>query len=106
MYGVEKVREICTNISFYEFENYTVEWYNNKNITEAIKIIYKIYKKGYSVMDILDSYFTFIKITDMIDENIKYKIIKLILKYIAFFHTIHENEVELAFFTNELVKLL
>jgi len=102
----EKVREICTNISFYEFENYTVEWHNNKNITEAIKIIYKIYKKGYSVMDILDSYFTFIKITDMIDENIKYKIIKLILKYIAFFHTIHENEVELAFFTNELVKLI
>jgi len=102
----EKVKEICTNISFYEFENYTVAWHNNKNITEAIKIIYKIYKKGYSVMDILDSYFTFIKITDMLDEIIKYKVIKLILKYIAFFHTIHENEVELAFFTNELIKLI
>ena len=57
-------------------------------------------------MDILDSYFTFIKITDMLDEIIKYKVIKLILKYIAFFHTIHENEVELAFFTNELIKLI
>jgi len=56
-------------------------------------------------MDILDSYFTFIKITTLIDENIKYKIIKLILKYIALFHTLHENEIELALFTNELVKL-
>ena len=57
-------------------------------------------------MDILDSYFTFIKITDMLNENIKYNIVKLILKYIAIFHTLHENEVELAFFTNELIKLL
>ena len=43
----------------------------------SLKNIYSIYKKGYSVMDILDSYFTFIKITTILDENIKYKIIKL-----------------------------
>lgn len=102
----DKVKEICTNISFYEFEKYTNEWYINKNIKASLNIIYQIYKKGYSVMDILDSYFTFIKITNIIDENIKYEIIKLILKYIAFFHTLHENEIELAFFTNELIKLL
>ena len=57
-------------------------------------------------MDILDSYFTFIKITDMLNENIKYNIVKLILKYIAIFHTLHENEVELAFFTNNLINNL
>ena len=57
-------------------------------------------------MDILDSYFTFIKITTSLPEEIKYKIIKLILKYIAIFHTLHENEVELVLFTNELFKLL
>ena len=56
-------------------------------------------------MDILDSYFTFIKITTILNENIKYKVIKLILKYIALFHTLHENEIELALFTNELLKL-
>jgi hypothetical protein len=64
-----------------------------------------IYNKGYSVMDILDSYFTFIKITTILDETIKYKVIKLILKYIALFHTLHENEIELALFTNELFKI-
>lgn len=101
----KKVKEICTNISFYEFEKYTEEWYTNKDLVFAIQIINSIYKKGYSVMDILDSYFTFIKITAMIEENIKYKIIRLILKYIALFHTLHENEVELALFTNELLKL-
>ena len=56
-------------------------------------------------MDILDSYFTFIKITNILDENIKYKVIKLILKYIALFHTLHENDIELALFTNELLNI-
>ena len=101
-----KVKEICTNISFYEFEKYTEEWYKNKDLKFAIQIIHSIYKKGYSVMDILDSYFTFIKVTKLLDETIKYKVIKLILKYIALFHTLHENDIELSFFTNELIKLL
>ena len=26
----EKVKEICTNISFFEFENYTNAWYNER----------------------------------------------------------------------------
>ena len=101
-----KVKEICTNISFYEFEKYTEEWYINNNLKFAIKIIFSIYKKGYSVMDILDSYFTFVKITNILPEMIKYKVIILILKYIAIFHTLHESELELALFTNQLIKLL
>ena len=100
-----RVKEICTNISFYEFEKYTNEWYVNKNLQNAITIINSIYNKGYSVMDILDSYFTFIKITNILGENIKYNVIKLILKYIALFHTLHENELELALITNELLNL-
>ena len=100
-----RVKEICTNISFYEFENYTMEWYSKKNILNSIQIINNIYNKGYSVMDILDSYFTFIKITNILDETIKYKVIKLILKYIALFHTLHENDIELALFTNELLNI-
>ena len=55
-------------------------------------------------MDILDNYFSFIKITNIIPENIKYKIIKIICKYISIFHTEHEYDIELAFFTNELIK--
>ena len=102
----KKVKKICTNISFYEFEQYTKSWYKEQNINKSIKIIFSLHNKGYSVMDILDSYFSFIKITTLLPEEIKYKIIKLILKYIAIFHTIHENEIELCFFTNQLVKLL
>ena len=101
----KKVKEICTNISFYEFENYTRAWYIDKDLQTSIKLIYSIYNKGYSVMDILDSYFSFIKITTIIQEDVKYKIIIFILKYIAVFHTLHENDIELIIFTNELLKI-
>lgn len=101
----DKVKEICTNISFYEFEKYTNLWFKKKKLPQAIDIISKVYKKGYSVMDIFDSYFTFIKICDILSDSEKYQIIKILLKYIAIFHTLHENEIELAFFTNTLFQV-
>ena len=55
-------------------------------------------------MDILDSYFLFIKTSNLIDETSKYEIVKLICKYISIFHSLHEDDIELAFFTNELFK--
>ena len=97
-------KEICTNISFYEFEKYTKAWFIDKNLPKAIKIIFTIFKKGYSVMDILDSYFIFVKTTTILDEESKYKLIMYICKYISIFHTIHESEIELALFTNEINK--
>ena len=96
--------EICTNISFYEFEKYTKAWFVEKDLIKAIKIIFTIFKKGYSVMDILDSYFIFVKTTTILDEESKYKLIMYICKYISIFHTIHESEIELALFTNEINK--
>ena len=36
---------------------------------------------------------------------IKYEIIKLICKYITIVNTVHDNELELCFFVNELTKL-
>ena len=59
--------KICTNISFHELENYTKYWIK-KDFQESLKIIIKIYNKGYSVLDILDSYFSYIKITDLLDD--------------------------------------
>ncbi|MHA1274491.1 MAG: AAA family ATPase [Promethearchaeota archaeon] len=97
-------KKICTNISFYDFERYTNAWYVDKSLKKSVDIIYDIYDKGYSVMDILDSYFQFIKICNVIDETNKYKIIHHICQYISYFHTLHEHEIELVFFTNELIR--
>ena len=102
---LELAKQLCSNISFYIFEDYT-KLIKNNNIKEAVKIIYELYDKGYSVMDILDNYFVFIKITNLLNEDEKYKIIPYICKYITIFHNIHEDEIELTLFTNNLVKIL
>jgi replication factor C subunit 2/4 len=104
--NLDIAKKICTNISYYDFEKYTNEWYKNKDLCKSVKIIYDIFEKGYSVMDILDSYFKFIKINTNLTENIKYQIIKHICKYISLFHTLHEDEIELLFFTQDLIQLI
>ena len=97
--------QLCTNISFLTFEDYTNKILNLQ-LQSAIQIIYELYEKGYSVMDILDNYFIFIKTTNILSEDQKYKIIPCICKYITIFHNIHEDEIELALFTNNLIKIL
>ena len=57
-------------------------------------------------MDILDNYFLFIKTTTTLSESEKYEIIPIICKYITVFHNIHEDEIELALFSNNLFPLL
>ena len=97
--------QLCTNISFLIFEQYTKLIIDN-NLTDAIIIIYQIYNNGYSVMDILDNYFEFIKMTSLLNQEQKYDIIPYICKYITIFHNIHEDEIELSLFTNNLVQVL
>ena len=98
---LELANNVCTNISFHIFQEYT-QSIKNKNLIKAINILYNLYDKGYSVMDILDNYFLFIKITDLLTETQKYNIIPIICKYITIFHNIHEDEIELALFSNNV----
>ena len=102
---LELVKQICTNISFLTFANYT-ESLKKKTLLKAVEILYEIFDKGYSVMDILDNYFLFVKTTQLLNEDEKYKIIPVICKYITTFHNVHEDEIELALFTNNLIQML
>jgi hypothetical protein len=56
-------------------------------------------------MDILDNYFIYIKLTNSIDEDLKFEIIKIICTYITIFHIVHEDEIELSLFTNNIISL-
>lgn len=97
--------DLCTNISFKDFDKYTDLCKNKKDYTNSIKILYDLIDKGYSVMDLLDNYFIFIKITTQLSENEKYIVLQLICKYITIFYDIHEDEIELALFTNNLISI-
>ena len=85
--------------------NYTKFLKDNK-LQEAIKLIYELYDKGYSVMDILDNYFLFIKHANCLTEDEKYNIIPYICKYITIFNYIHEDDIELDLFSNNLYNAL
>ena len=100
------VESTCTNISFKDFIIYTKLCSEQKNLSKAITLLYSIYDRGYSVIDIFDNYFLFIKSTDLLDEQKKYQVIKLLCKYITIFYNIHEDEIELALFTNNLLDIL
>ena len=97
-------KQLSTSVNFVIFENY-VQFIKNKELDKAVKLLYTIYDKGYTVMDILDCFFLFVKTTDCLKEEDKYQWIPLICKYITIFHTIHEEELELALFTNESLKI-
>ena len=101
----ELANMLCSNISFIIFEEYT-NYLINSEINKAIGLIYDLVDKGYSVMDILDNYFMFIKTTNILSEEQKYNIIPCICKYITIFHNIHEDEIELPLFTNNIMQLL
>lgn len=103
--NIELCKKICSNISFQEFEKY-VDLLKQRNLNGAIKILYDIYDYGYSVIDILDYFFTFVKITNNLDEETKYRIIPFLCKYITIFHNIHEDCIELVLFTNNLSKII
>ena len=100
------VIQTCTNISFADFTKYTELCKNPDNLVEAIHLLYSLYDKGYSVMDILDNYFLFIKNTTNLNEEQKYLILPVICKYITIFNNIHEDEIELAPFTNNIITIL
>lgn len=97
-------KEVCTNVTEKKYEEY-FECVKNNNCKEGIYILYEIYDQGYSVIDILDDIFNYLKISNILDEEIKYKIIKLVCKYITAFYNIHENILELAFLTNNLCEI-
>jgi len=95
---------LASNISFLIYEEYTKTLLKN-DLCNSIKIIYSIYEKGFSLIDILDNYFVFIKTTNILNENQKYDTIQCICKYITIFYT-HDDEIELSLFTNNLIQLL
>ena len=97
--------DICSHVNFSKMSLYFKCMQENK-INEGIEILFNLYHDGFSVMDILDSIFNYVKMEKVeIAEEIKYKLIKYLCKYITIFHEIHEEEIELALFTNNIIKL-
>jgi DNA polymerase III delta prime subunit len=101
----DNVKLICSSISTHIFENY-INQIKKRNLIQSIDILYSLYDFGYSVIDILEFFFHFIKITDNLNEIQKYNCIPIICKYITIFNKLQEDVIELSFFTNDLFNVI
>jgi len=102
---IESCRLICSSMSYDKIDVFLLH-IEKRDLEKAIDVLYSIHDDGYSVIDILDYFFNFLKITNKLSENLKYLIIPVICKYITIFNTIHENKIELALFARDIILLM
>ena len=100
----EMAKQICSTISVQKFDIY-MKCMKSGKLHHAIMVLYEIYDYGYSVIDILDYFYNYLKLTPELDEETKYKVIPYLCKYITIFNKVHEDVIELAFFTNGILPL-
>ena len=96
---------LCSEVNYNHFELY-INYLHNNELHNAIQVLYNISSLGYSVVDIYDYLFTFIKETNTLNEKQKYSLIPLFCDYITIFHSVHEDPIELALFTNRALLAL
>lgn len=103
---VSLLEDNFTIISKSEFINY-FEACKARDYQKAFEIINGFFTKGYSICDIFDEMFRFVKESpnNIFQEEDKYKIIKLISKRMIILNTIHEENIEIYFFTKYIVDL-
>ena len=70
------------------------------------KLLNQLIEKKYSFLDIKHSFINYIKFTTQLVDDVKYKIIKLIIYYIQKYYVLQNNTVLLYIFTNRLINLL
>ena len=102
--NIELCMKLFSNVFFRNFEIY-INYLKNGNLQKSIEELYLVYCQGYSVIDILDYFFIFLKQTQSLDEMTKYKIIPYLCEYITITNKIHEDSIELALFTNDILHL-
>jgi len=101
---LETCKQLCSNISMRPFEDF-IKYMRQQNISDSLALFYNYYDHGYSVIDILEFFFCFIKQTPLLEQLEKYKITKILCKYITIFHVDQEDPIELALFVNDVANV-
>lgn len=102
---MENCDKICCTMPSHFFEDY-IHFLKENKVKNACDIFFLLHDQGYSVIDILDAFFIFIKITTILTENMKYRLIPQLCKYITVFNNIHEHPIEIALFTKNIQCLI
>ena len=93
---------LCFNVGVHHFDTY-IQHIQSRNIRDAIQIFNGLHDLGYSVTDILEMFLKYVKMTALLSETQIYETIILISKFIVVLNKVHENKIELTFFTHSLI---
>lgn len=100
---IDLIKSIDSNIIIDDFYDYFLLC-KNKDLYKAYNYLFNIINKGFSVIDILENMVYYIKNTNdkILNEEQSFCIIKIILSYINIFYSLHEDDIELIFLTNDI----
>lgn len=99
------IETIISNITIEYFDNY-INFCKTKNYKESFNHILKFVDDGYSVIDIIEDFFLYIKNYSTLDDKYKFEIIKVICSMINIINNINEENIELLFLTNNIINIL
>jgi len=102
---IDILNKCCTLINFTDLEKYIAICRKNE-IKNGYLFLQSFIDNGYSVMDILNELYIFVKITQLLEEQEKYEVFKIISNYIIKFITLHEEDLELLILTNDICKII
>ena len=100
------VNNVCSKICLNDFYMFTKKWLFEKDAKSAYNIILSLYEKGYSLMDIFENYFSYLKLTKKIDDTTKFRILPYLCKYISCVQDSHDNPLQLFLFTHDLINCI
>jgi DNA polymerase III delta prime subunit len=95
---IKNIIPYITLMDYTLFDNY-FELLNNKDLKKGIHILFTLYDKGYSLIDIYHFMYEYIKVSN---HPNKYIIIEKLCLYIQYIYDGFDNKIMLMFFTNEI----
>lgn len=102
---INTCKKLCFHVSIQHFDDY-IQYIQACNIDKGQQMFYFLYDLGYSVIDILEMFLKYIKLSLLLTETEIYESIILISKYIVVLNKVHENRIELTLFTNDMKNVL
>ena len=99
---IDSLTKLICNINNVQFDQFTC-YLQAGDLIGASELLLSLFESGYSVIDILDAYFSYVSLTNLYTDKQKYEIVKVITYFTTIFHTIHEDSIELPLFVNSLL---
>ena len=102
MMSKEMVVKICATISDDIFEDYFGDILR-KDVRTAVIRMYDVIERGYSVIDIIEYMYDFVKRTESLTDEYKYKCIRNISEFKKTIKESMEDKIEMLVLTGQLL---